>query len=135
MRRQVKQEFIKLDDNRDSVFPEISCFTMSKDKKILCVGTSQINAKILIWDICSRSSLYSITLLNTSLIQMVKLAFNNRHVLCLSITNDYKEMIYLIDSITSTVIGSTNLLHSIPEKIKDLDFFPNSIYKFVTCGI
>lgn len=135
LRRQVKQECIKLDDGKDSVYPEISCFSMSKEKKILCVGTSQINSKILIWDICSRTSLKSITLANVNTVLMVKLAFNNRHVLALCLTSEYKQMIYLLDSSNSSVIGTTNLMHSIPFKIKDLDFFPNSIYKFVTCGV
>jgi len=32
-------------------------------------------------------------------------------------------------------LGCANFLNSVPFKIKDLEFFPNSIYKFVTCGI
>jgi hypothetical protein len=35
----LKQEFIKLDQNPNSTNPEISCFSLSKDKKFLVAGT------------------------------------------------------------------------------------------------
>lgn len=33
------------------------------------------------------------------------------------------------------MLGAVNFLYSIPYKIKDLEFYPNSIFMFVTCGI
>jgi hypothetical protein len=44
-------------------------------------------------------------------------------------------MIYLIDSETPSVLGTTNFSYTLPFKIKDLEFHPNSVFRFVTCGI
>lgn len=126
---------MKLDDSPSSVFAEISCFVLSKDKKIIAAGTSQINAKILIWDICSRTCLKQLTLSNSSHIQQIKFAYDNRHIVTTALTNEYTLMLYLIDTQYSTILGCCNFPYSVPFKIKDLEVFPNSIYEFITCGV
>ncbi|KAL4497254.1 hypothetical protein ABPG72_011189 [Tetrahymena utriculariae] len=131
----VKQEFIKLDQSPTTINPEISCFVLSKDKKLLCAGTCQIQAKIIIWDICSQTCLKQMILNNSNYILHIKMAYDNRHIVCVALSNDYNAIIYLIDSQESKVLGQTKLTNSVPYKIKDIEFFPNSIYKFITCGI
>ena len=44
-------------------------------------------------------------------------------------------MVMLIDSESASVLGSVNFSYSLAFKIKDMEFFPNSIFKFVTCGV
>ena len=43
-------------------------------------------------------------------------------------------MLYLVDSEQSQILGCAQLTYSVTFKIKDLETFPNAIYKFVTCG-
>lgn len=31
---------------------EISCFALSLDKRLVCYGTSEMEAKLMIWDLC-----------------------------------------------------------------------------------
>jgi len=50
-------------------------------------------------------------------------------------TDVYTVKIYLIDLIHMSIKGCANFPYSVPYKIKDLAFFPNSTIKFVTCGI
>lgn len=126
---------MKLDDSPSSIYAEISCFALSKDKKIIAAGTSQINAKILIWDICSRTCFKQLALSNSSHIQAIKFAYDNRHIIVLALTNHYDLMLYLIDTLYSLILGCTYFPYSVPFKIKDLEMFPNSIYEFVTCGV
>jgi len=35
---------------------------------------------------------------NSSIILLVKFAYNNRHICCVALTNDYTMIVYLIDS-------------------------------------
>lgn len=63
------------------------------------------------------------------------MAYDNRHIVCVALSNDYSAIVYLIDSLEARILGSTKLANSVPYKIKDIEFFPNSIYKFITCGI
>lgn len=69
------------------------------------------------------------------MIMNIKFAHDNRHIICNAITNEYTMTIMLIDTQNSTVLGAVNFLYSIPFKIKDLEFFPNSVFMFVSCGI
>lgn len=73
--------------------------------------------------------------MNTNYILHIKMAYDNRHLVCVALSNDYSAIIYLIDSRESRILGSAKLMHSVPYKIKDIEFFPNSIYRFITCGI
>ena len=108
---------------------------MSHDKKLLCAGTIETKAKLLIWDICSRTCVRSLTLNNSVMVTNMKWAYDNRHMCCNAITTEYTMMIMLIDTEGPTVLGTVNFSYTIPFKIKDLEFHPNSIFKFVSCGI
>jgi hypothetical protein len=65
----------------------------------------------------------------------IKFAYDNRHIICNTITNEYTMMIFLIDSDSPCILGATNLSFSLPFKIKDIEFNPNSIFRFVSCGV
>ena len=89
----------------------------------------------MIWDISSKTCIRSLTLNNCVIISNLKWAYDNRHICCNAITNDYTMMIMLIDTEGPTLLGCVNFLYTIPFKIKDLEFHPNSTTKFVSCGI
>lgn len=108
---------------------------MSSDSKYLVAGTIQINAKIFVWDICSRISLLSLTLLNCSQVLIVKFAYDNNHIAAVVLTNEYTTALYLISSKSAQVLAFCNFPFTIPFKIKDLVFNPNSVTSFVTSGI
>ncbi|EGR29518.1 PH domain protein [Ichthyophthirius multifiliis] len=131
----LKQEFIKLDASQNSTFPQISCFSLSDNKKFLVAGTVEIQAKILIWDICSRTCIRTMRLTNSPMILKAKFAHNNRHICVVALTNDYTMCVYLVDSGAPQILGCCNFPYTLPYKIKDLSFLPNSINKFITCGI
>jgi len=65
----------------------------------------------------------------------VKFAYDNNHIAAVVLTNEYTTAIYLISSKSAQVLAFCNFPFSIPFKIKDLIFNPNSITSFVTSGI
>ena len=79
----LRQEFIKVEG--DAIFsesPEISAIALSHDRKILCAGTLQKDAKLLIWDICSRTKIKSLSLINAYYISYIKFAYDSQHICC-----------------------------------------------------
>ncbi|KAL4455920.1 hypothetical protein ABPG73_008674 [Tetrahymena malaccensis] len=132
---QLKQEFVKLDASINSSFPQLSCFSLSEDKKFLVAGTIETQAKLIIWDICSRTCIKTLRITNSPMILKAKFAHDNKHIGLVALTNDYTMCVYLIDSQSGQVLGCANFPYSLPYKIKDLAFLPNSIYQFITCGI
>ena len=116
---QLRQEFIRLDQSPDSTSPEISCFSLSNDLKFLIAGTIQTNARIIIWDISSRTCINTITLQGTSMVVMVKFAHDNRHAVASVVTKAYSLMIYLLDTHLNQVLGCANFIYSAPYRIKD----------------
>jgi len=52
----------------------------------LAAGTYQLEAKILVWDICSFTCLYSVVLKESVKITHITFAFDNVHILVIGIT-------------------------------------------------
>lgn len=77
------QEFIKVEgESISSSSPEISAIALSHDRKILCAGTLQKNAKLLLWDICSRTKIQSLSLYGAYYISYIKFAYDSQHLCC-----------------------------------------------------
>ena len=66
---------------------------------------------------------------------MAKLAKDNRHVACVALKDDFTYAVYLIDTSNTIILGCANFPYTVPIKIKDMEFCPWSIHKFVICGI
>ena len=48
----IKQTFLSPDDQKfTSISPEISCFTFNEDRRILVIGTSEVESNIIVWEI------------------------------------------------------------------------------------
>ena len=130
------QKFLEPDkDNIFSISPEISAIATCQNGQQICCGTTQTNSKLLIWEVPSRTFIKSITLNNCCTVLMIEYAHDARTVVCIALTKAYTQCIYLIDTHKSKILGVVNNLYSIPFKIKDVVFLPNSRTEFITCGI
>ena len=48
----IKQRFLSPDDQKfTSICPEISCFTFNSDRRILVIGTAQVESNVIVWEI------------------------------------------------------------------------------------
>ena len=132
----VSQKFLFPDEkNLFTTFPEISAMAMDEERKIIAVGTTQSSAKIIIWEVCSRTMLSTMNLPMIVTVLNLKFAHDSRHICCIGQTKDHTVMVFLIDSQLNLILGTIDLIYSVPFKIRDLCFMPNSIYSFITCGL
>lgn len=78
----IKQTFLSPDDQKfTSISPEISCFTFNTDRRILVIGTAQVEANIIVWEIGTNLILSKFILPWISVIQYIKIAHDNRHLI------------------------------------------------------
>jgi len=78
------QEIIKADGEGDkSISPEISAIAMSSDRKLICIGTIQENAKLHFWELFSKTSLKALALSNIIMVTNIKFAYDSKHIVCL----------------------------------------------------
>ena len=68
-------------------------------------------------------------------VQNLKFAHDSRHICCLGLTKARTLMVFLIDSEQKLILGTMDLCYSVPFKIRDMCFLPNSINIFITCGL
>lgn len=131
-----QQSFLEPDsENIFNTNPEISCMAICRNRKFLCIGTSQTQAKLIIWELTSRTFMKSMTLSDCCTILMLKYAYDTRMIACVALTKNYTQVVYLIDTYKSIILGASNLLYTLPFKIKDLEFLPMSKTEFITCGV
>lgn len=133
---EMQQSFLEPDkENIFSISPEVTAIAICERRKYLCVGTSQNNAKILIWEVTSKTFIRSMTLNGYCTVLIIEFAYDSRTIACTALSRDYTQCVFLIDSETSQILAAVNHLYSIPFKIKDIIFKPNSRNEFFTCGI
>jgi len=78
----IKQTFLSPDDQKfESTSPEISWFTFNDDRRILVIGTAQVEASIIVWEIGTNLLLNNFSLEWISVIQYIKIAHDNRHLI------------------------------------------------------
>ena len=117
----IKQTFLRPNDDKfTSLSPEVSCFALSRDLRIVAVGTSQIEAQVQIWEISTNLQLSENTLPWCSIISAMKIAHDGKHIIIIGLTRDYFQAIFLYDFARKEVITMRQIMHSLPYKIKYL---------------
>ena len=59
----VHQTFMKPQDEKfTSTYPEISCFTLSEDRRLLFLATNHVEANLIVWEISTNLQLHKIIL-------------------------------------------------------------------------
>jgi len=135
-KQMIKQTFLRPEDQEVSeISPEISAFCLSEDKRLLVIGTAQLEANLIVWEISTNLQLAKLILPNCCIVLQLKIAHDNKHVIIIGLTKDLLQVIMIIDYTTQNVNIFRSIIHSLPYKIKDVAFHPGSTRKFVTCGI
>jgi hypothetical protein len=129
------QEFFLADDTTESCSPEVSCLSLSRDRRFLIAGTCEEVSTLLIWNICSRIRLKHIRLPRINEILMAKLSHDNTHICAYGITENYSGVVFLIEVESERILGICNFLQSTPWRIKDIEFLHEAQHEFITVGV
>jgi hypothetical protein len=129
--------FLRPDGNRfKTLSPELSCFCLSKDLRIMFCATAQIESNVYIWEVTTNMKLGEFCVHNVPIITNIKVAHDSKAVLLLGITREYYQVITMVDwTKGNKVLFSRQFLHSLTCKIRDIEFMPDSTRNFVTAGI
>jgi WD40 repeat protein len=131
-----KEKFLEVDgSNSECTSPEISTFTLSPDRKFVCVGTMQKKAKLITWELTTNTFVKEWVLENCCVIQNIKYSGDKKRLACIALTESYSQLVMLIDNSTGEILGSTEFTYSIPFRIKEVEFLPKSNDEFVTLGL
>jgi hypothetical protein len=129
------EKFLEPDsENLFSINPEISIFTLSKDRRYLCAGTIQKKAKLMIWELASRTFIKSMTLANCCVILLVKYSYDSKYIVAVGLTKFYTQCVYFIDVKSGCALGAADYQYSIAFKIKEVEFLPRNNQEFITLG-
>jgi len=76
-----------------------------------------------------------VTVEHVPIVICIKVAHDNKHILVVGLTEEYYQVIVMLDWTSQKMLCMRQMLHSLPFKIKDIEFVPGSSRDFVTCGI
>lgn len=132
----VHQHIMRPQDSKfSSTYPEVSCFELSEDKRLLYIGTSHVEGNLIVWEISTNLQLHKIVIHQMSIIYSIKVAYDNNHCVIIGVSPEYVLCLVILEIDTQTIIVEKLFLHSLPFKIKDLSFIPGYTRRLVTCGI
>lgn len=131
-----KQSLLRADEgNSMSTSPEIFSIAMCSERRYLCAGTLESNARIIKWDALSSTKLNTIVLYGYTCIEFMRFAFDSNTLVCLALHERYFTSLMVLDTSKSLILAKSDLEYSLPFKIKFIDFIPCSTVDLVTCGV
>lgn len=132
----LKQEKLLPIDNFDTnIQKEISCFSLSKNKKLIGIGHNGYISNVSVWEINTECLISSIPIPYVSIISILKFSTNNEKIIVSGVHKLYYNVIIMIDINTSTIESVWLGLNTLPFKIKDIEFLENNVNNFLTVGI
>ena len=133
---EIKQEFfVPIQNYHEEYQMEISTFCLSSNKREISVGFNGAYAAISRWEISTNLNLSKIILDFLCIINFIKYSHNNKKLIGYGIHQDYYGTVFIIDNDLNKLISYTTLIHTLPFKIKDMDFVSGQTDQFYTCGI
>ena len=134
--KEIKQEFfVPIENYHEEYQMEISNFCLSNDKREIAIGFNGLYAVISRWEITTHLNLSKIILDFCCIINIIKYSYNNKKIIEYGLHKDYYGFIFIIDNDLNKLISYTTLIHTLPFKIKDMDFVSGQTDQFYTCGI
>lgn len=135
-RKKPIEQIILNSTSENPAFPEISCIAMSRSRRLVAFGTSEAQAHIYVWDISTNTETAMCPVDAASLVTALKLHCNERYAAVLALSKEHIQIILIVDTMEGVELCRATQIHSLPFKIRDIDFCPDKSYTtFVTCGI
>ena len=129
------QKVAQLDKNLTFFLPEISCIAISKNRKILAIGTFAEEAKLFLWDINSQTIIFELNLKEVIEIHHLCLSHNSKFLICTGLSHQNNMVLFLVDIERSVIIACHDFSYTTNTKIHDILFAPEEESIFVTCGL
>lgn len=94
----LKQNLLRPDGNRfKTISPELSCFCLSKDLRILFCATAQTESNVYIWEVTTNRKLGEFVVPNVPVVTNIKISHDNTYVLLLGVSREYYQVISMVD--------------------------------------
>lgn len=133
------QSFLQYNNRNMRVnMAEISCFCLYPDKRMVFLGTSELEAKVMLWHLTSYVMILSLSINNVCIIQSMTLSSSCRYLACVALNQLYQQELILIEvsiDFSAKVLARASVFSSCVFKIKNLLIEENDGIQILTCGI
>jgi WD40 repeat protein len=117
---------------------EISCLTLGADRRVLAFGTSEVECRVQVWDLCAYIMLMTVRLQDCCQVLLLRLSSDLKLLLVVCLSKDYRQEMKVISLSQETpcqVVASAVLSEICPFKVKDAIFLERDGIEVVTSGI
>lgn len=100
---------------------EVSCFSLSSDRRVICYGTAELECRVLLWDLCAFVQLYEVQLPNCHEVHVCRLSADSRFLLAVALTRDYRQKLILVEMMQRgehKIVASADLSRLCAFKVK-----------------
>ena len=131
------QDFLMLEEQMDDSFtcPEISNFVLTKDKRFVCIGTTETNSCLYFWEISSKQFFHKLKLNDILTVQYIVFSFDSKFLVCIGLSVSFRQTLFFISlKDKPKILSKIDFKYSCPHKIKGVEFLPNDNFSFMTYG-
>lgn len=117
---------------------EISAFCTTDDKRNVFIGTCDLEAKIMLWDLFAYVMIFSLPIKDTCIIQSMQISTSCRYLICIGLSKLYKQVLFLIEissEFIPRVVSSTQINTACVYKIKEINLTEKNGLEIFTCGV
>ncbi|CAG9335031.1 unnamed protein product [Blepharisma stoltei] len=117
---------------------QISAFTLSPDRRLICYGTEELEACLWLWDLCAYVPLTKVMLPECCQVLIIKLSSNCRYAAAVCLGRAYQQFLFLVELLfegKSQIIASAQLSPKCSFKVKDVLIKETDGLEIITCGI
>lgn len=117
---------------------EISSFCLTADKRMVFIGTSEMECKVSLWDLNASTMLLSFPLIDSCIVLSMHLSPSCRYLACISLSKQYLQVLNLLEVSTDfsvSLIASSVISSNCPYKLKDVCVLEDNSISILTCGV
>lgn len=134
--RVLEQQFALAESENDVHAPgEVSSLSVSADRGLLCVGTSESMARLCFWQTTSKSFVGKVSLFDCVSVLLSRFSTDCKYLAALGLTRSYCPVLYYVGVDRREVLSLLVLSFSSPSKVKDIDFVTDTNDEFVSVGV
>ena len=100
---------------------EVSCFSLSSDRRVICYGTAELECRVLLWDLCAFVQLYEVQIPNCHEVHVCRLSADNRFLFAVALTCEYRQKLILVEMMQRgeySIVASADLSRLCAFKVK-----------------
>jgi WD40 repeat protein len=117
---------------------EISCFCLTPDKRMVFLGTAELECKVMLWDLNACLMVLSYSIADNCTVLCMTPSASCRYLACITLSKQYTQVLQLLQissNFSVALVCSYTINSTCVYKVKDIYVTETNGIEILTCGV